>query len=136
MVSCALMLLVAQTMGLHFHRHAHVDAADADHGTTLHLRDADIHTHSALDDHDHHTAGDRASHPDVDLEIDPLGAGLAKIFKIWLGPVMLLFAMLLLLPTGPALPAGVQWLFSRVHPPLFVLRPPSNAPPLKLSLVR
>ncbi len=136
MVGCALVLLAAQLMGLHFHRHAHADVATPDHHTTVHLRDADIHAHAALVDHDHHAIDDRASHPDEDLEIDPLGAGLAKIFKIWLAAVVLLFALQLLLPAGPALPSSLQWLFARVHPPLFVLRPPSNAPPLKLSPVR
>lgn len=136
MLSCALLLLVAQLMGLHFHRHADSATAVPEQHTTVHLRDADIHAHSDVDDHDHHSAADRASHPDVDLEIDPLGASLTKFFKLWLYPVLLLIAMLLLVPTGPALPTSLQWLFARVHPPLFVLRPPSHAPPLKLSIVR
>jgi hypothetical protein len=138
MVLCAVSLLLAQLMGTHFHRHAHVDGAHSghDHRTTVHLRDADVHAHAALDVGDHHAFDDRASHPDADLEIDPLGAGLTKFFKIWISPALLLFAMLLLLATGPPLRIRPQWLVSRPHPALFVLRPPSNAPPLKLSPVR
>lgn len=131
MVLCAVMMLLAQLMGLHFHRH--VAAAGSEHGTSLHLRDVGVHMNEAADVHD--AAGDRASHPDEDLEIDPLGTGIAKFVKLWLGPALLVVAIFCLLVTQPLPRAGAtRPAFHR--PARFALRPPSNAPPLKLSLVR
>jgi hypothetical protein len=131
MVFCAVTMLLAQLMGLHFHRHV-ADAGSA-HGTSLHLRDVGVHMHEAAAAHDE--AGDRASHPDEDLEIDPLGTGIAKFFKAWVGPAFLAVAILCLLVTLPVAQLGTpRPAFHR--PALFALRPPSNAPPLKLSLAR
>ncbi len=131
MVLCAMNMLLAQMMGLHFHRHMVGGAAD--HGPSLHLRDAGMHLHEAA--HQHHATDDRASHPDEDLEIDPLGAGFAKFSKIWLNTAFALVAVFCLLVVGTGAP---RRFLQRVrhHPALFFLRPPSNAPPLKLSLAR
>ena len=108
MVICAMNMLLAQLMGLHFHRHVGVD--DAGHGTSLQLRDAGIHLHGADDSHHrsdhHHSSADRASHPDADLEIDPLGASVAKFSKVWLNAAVLLVAMLCLFAVVGAVPSS------------------------------
>lgn len=130
MVLCAVNMLLAQMMGLHFHRHV---AGASAHGTSLHLRDAGLHLHEAADAH--HAPGDRASHPDEDLEVDPLGAGFAKFSKLWLNTACLLLAVFLLLIAAPAATRRFEPPVRR-HPALFFLRPPSHAPPLKLSLAR
>jgi hypothetical protein len=130
-LACAIVLLLAQMTGLHFHRH--VLAAGPDHGMSLHLRDAGVHVHA--DQGDHHAPADRASHPDEDVEIDPLGAGIAKVFKVWLSTACLLVTLLCLFVATPAAAVSPERT-RRPHPALFVLRPPSHAPPLELSLVR
>jgi hypothetical protein len=135
MLLCALFMLTAQLMGLHFHRHAAVVHAGIDEGISLHLRDTGVHAHESLNDMSHHAPDDRASHPDV-VEIDPLASGLAKFIKICMAPAMLLLAMLWLAALRPAAPAAIARSAARLHPSLFVLRPPSNAPPLRLSPVR
>jgi hypothetical protein len=129
MVLCAMNLLLVQLMGLHFHRHMMAGAADL--RTSLHLRDAGMHLHENADDH--HATEDRASHPG-DLEIDPLGAGLAKFSKVWLSPQFLLAVILCVMVLTLSVPSGFAPLVRR-HPALFFLRPPSHAPPLKPSPV-
>jgi hypothetical protein len=124
MVLCALNMLFAQLLGLHFHRH--VIDGPTDHGTSLHLRDAGLHLHE--DAADHHAAGDRASHPDEDVEIDPLGTGLAKFSKVWLGAAVLFLVAFALLIVVPASTFRVPPFIPR-RMALFALRPPSNAPP-------
>lgn len=130
MVLCGVNMLLAQGMGLHFHRHMLPDASG--HGTSLHLRDAGLHLHE--DASEHQAAGDRASHPDEDLEIDPLGTGLAKLFKVWLNPALLFFTIICLLAMALAAPFAFESV-TRRHPALFFLRPPSNAPPPEPSPV-
>lgn len=122
MVFCAMNMLLAQMMGLHFHRHV---AGLTDHGVSLHLRDAGMHLH---EDSGHHAMADRAAHPDEDLEIDPLGTGLAKFAKVWLTPA-LVFVLALCLIALAHVPAARFEPLRRRHPALFFLRPPSNAPP-------
>ncbi len=136
MVACAMMMLAGQLMGLHFHRHLSGGDAGFGHGLSLHLRDADVHSHAAAQLHDHHAIDDRAAHPDDDVEIDPLAAGLAKLIKIWVAPCVLLLALLWCLDVRWSVLQRVDRPVARRHPSLFVLRPPSHAPPLKLSLVR
>jgi hypothetical protein len=126
MVFCAVNMLLAQTMGLHFHQH--IQGGGAGHGTSLHLRDAGMHLHEAADKHDSST--DRASHPDEDLEIDPLGAGFAKFSKVWLNTAFVLLATICLVLLMPAVLASFEPQRRR-HPALFFLRPPSHAPPLQ-----
>jgi hypothetical protein len=126
MALCAVNMLLAQMMGLHFHRHMMTGVPA--HGMSLHLRDAGMHLHAETDGH--HAAADRASHPDEDVEIDPLGTGLAKFAKAWLTPALLFIVTLCTLAMVVAAPPGFQSL-TRRHPALFFLRPPSNAPPLK-----
>jgi hypothetical protein len=129
MVLCAMNMLLAQLMGLHFHRH--VTTGVSDHGMSLHLRDAGVH----LNEEDgHHATGDRASHPDEDLEIDPLGTGFAKFSKVWLNQSVLILVILCLVAVALAAPSGFESIRRR-HPALYFLRPPSNAPPLKPSPV-
>jgi hypothetical protein len=130
MVLCAANMLLAQLMGLHFHRHVMVGVPD--HGLSLHLRDAGMHLHADADGH--HAPADGASHPDEDLEIDPLGTGLAKFSKVWLNPIFLFIAALCLFAVALAPPSRFESI-TRRHPALFFLRPPSNAPPLKPSPV-
>jgi hypothetical protein len=126
MALCAVNMLLAQMMGLHFHRH--VMAVESGHGMSLHLRDAGTHLHEEADGH--HAAADRASHPDEDVEVDPLGTGLAKFSKVWFTPALLFIVALCMLAvvlrTAPAFES-----LTRRHPALFFLRPPSNAPPPK-----
>jgi hypothetical protein len=130
MVLCAVNMLLAQLMGLHFHRH--MIAGVSDHGMSLHLRDAGLHVHEDADEH--HAAADRASHPDEDLEIDPLGTGFAKFSKVWLNPTLLFMVALCLIAMATAPPSRFESI-TRRHPALFFLRPPSNAPPLEPSTV-
>ena len=132
---CALFMLGAQMMGLHFHRHAVAAHGGAVHDTSLHLRDTGVHGHEALHGMDHHALGDHASHPD-DVEIDPLAAGIAKFFKICMGPALLLLALLWLVGLRSVAFAWFARPVAQRHPSLFVLRPPSNAPPLRLSPAR
>jgi hypothetical protein len=129
MVLCAMNMLLAQLMGLHFHRH--MVASGADHGVSLHLRDAGMHLH---EDDAHHSATDLAAHPDEDLEIDPVGTGLAKFSKVWLSPTLLFIVMLCLIATATVGPSRFESIAPR-PPALFALRPPSNAPPLEPSPV-
>jgi hypothetical protein len=126
MALCVVNLLLAQMMGLHFHRHVTAGVAGPD--MSLHLRDAGMHVHAEADGH--HAAADRASHPDEDVEVDPLGTGVAKFSKVWLAPPLLLIVTLCLLALVLAAPTAFESL-TRRHPALFFLRPPSNAPPLK-----
>jgi hypothetical protein len=132
---CVLCMVAAQLTGVHFHRHAIAAHAGAQHGISLHLRDTGVHGHESLQGKDHHAPGDRASHPD-DVEIDPLAAGFAKFLKICMGAALPVLAVLWLVAMQPVAVAS-RWR-PPVHqrPSLFVLRPPSHAPPLKLSLSR
>jgi hypothetical protein len=126
MALCAVNMLLAQMMGLHFHRHA--TAGSSAHDMSLHLRDAGMHLHAEADGH--HAAADRASHPDEDVEVDPLGTGVAKFSKVWLAPALLFIVTLCMLGLVLAPPSGFESL-TRRRPALYFLRPPSNAPPLK-----
>jgi hypothetical protein len=127
-VLCAVNMLLVQALGLHFHRHIQADAGD--HGTSLHLRDAGMHVHE--NGVDHHARGDHASHPDEDLEIDPLGAGVSKFSKIWLVAAVLSVVVLCLFVVVPACARAFEPPLRR-RLALFSLRPPSNAPPLDPS---
>jgi hypothetical protein len=127
---CAVNMLLAQMMGLHFHRHVIMGVPA--HGMSLHLRDAGTHLHAQTDGH--HAAADRASHPDEDVEIDPLGTGLAKFSKVWLTPALLFIVMLCVLTMMQPAPSRFESVRRR-HPALYFLRPPSNAPPLEPSAV-
>lgn len=128
MALCALNMLLAQGLGLHFHRH--MQGGPAEHATSLHVRDAGLHLHEHAGSH--HAASDHASHPDLDLEVDPLGKGFAKYAKVWLGATLQIVGVPALLEFAPAVLCRVLQP-ARPHPELFVLRPPSNAPPLKPS---
>jgi hypothetical protein len=129
MALCALSMLLAQVMGLHFHRH--LVPGISDHGVSLHLRDAGMHLHEQAVQH---SAADRAAHPDEDLEIDPVGTGLAKFSKAWLNTTLLFIVTLCLLTMSLAAPSRFESIRRR-HPALFFLRPPSNAPPPEPSPV-
>lgn len=130
MALCALNLLLVQGLGLHFHRHMHADAAG--HPPSMHLRDTGVHLHEEAGHH--HVAGDHASHPGDDVEVDPVGAGFAKFFKVWLGTTPQPVGISALLAVAPPAQADFQQP-ARRHPDLFFLRPPSNAPPLNPSVV-
>ncbi len=135
MLLCALFMLTAQLMGLHFHRHAVAAHAGETQGTSLHLRDTGVHGHESLHGTNHHAASDRASHPD-DVEIDPLADGIAKFIKICMAPAVLLLSLLWLVTLRPTIFAWFAPAVAQPHPALFVLRPPSHAPPLRLSPAR
>lgn len=136
-VLCVLSMLAGQLMGLHFHRHAPgLDGAGAS-ATSIHRRDTGVHLQGSADHAAHHAAADRASHPGEDVEIDPLAGGLVKFLKNLLGAGFFLCTLLLLVRAVSAnVPLRPLRSGAVLHPALFVLRPPSNAPPLKLSLIR
>jgi hypothetical protein len=137
MAFCATLMLATQLLGLHFHRHTVAsDVAVTRSSSSTHLRDAGLHVQEIGPHAEHHAFSDRASHPGEDVEIDPLVAGFAKFFKVCVGAGVLLLALLWLVhaarPTVPALSRSGPSL----HPALFVLRPPSHAPPPPILLWR
>jgi hypothetical protein len=140
---CAATLLLAQLTGVHYHRHiGHHDAGhdhavsydDTGPGTTVHLRDAGVHMAADEGGAHAHSAGDRASHPGVDLEIDLTVDSLTKVFKssLFAGVLLAFLALLCWIIVAPArvvgfLPRRTQPQWRRFS--LFALRPPSHAPP-------
>jgi hypothetical protein len=138
---CAAALLVAQLTGVHYHRHiGHHDHSaphdhavvhdDADLGTTVHLRDSGIHTAAKEGFAHQHTAGDRASHPGVDLEIDLMVDSLFKVFKsaLFANFMLAMLCWIIAAPTRDAVFIRIQSK-PRHRRSLFALRPPSHAPP-------
>jgi hypothetical protein len=128
-------LLSTQLMGLHYHRHAQHHAS-ADAGSSVHLRDFGVHVEGVADGIDHHSLDDRASHPGDDLEVEPVADSVVKFYKTWLATGFVFLAVLWSFGPAPAAAAWVLGAAPRPHRSRFVLRPPSNAPPLKLSTAR
>jgi len=131
----ALLLVVSQLMGLHYHRHA-VVSAEASSGTTVHLRDYGIHAEHAADGADHHDFSDRASHPADDVEVEPIADSLAKYYKTWLSTGLLFLPHVWFYGVRPAPPVRIARAAVGEHPRPYVLSPPSNAPPLKSSFAQ
>lgn len=132
-ICCALAMLVAQLTGAHYHRHlGDLMHAEAD-VTSVHLRDAGVHLGHDAHDHD---ATDRAAHPGVDLEIDAAADGLAKVFKsALLAGALLVLLLWRLAPVVRPRPRRPSTSGRPGRSLLFVLRPPSHAPPAPLSIV-
>lgn len=131
-ICCALALLVAQLSGAHYHRHlGDLMHAEAD-VTSVHLRDAGVHMGHDAHDHD---AADRAAHPGVDLEIEAAADGLAKVFKsALLAGALLVLLLWRLLPVVRLRPPRRAAPACTPDSLLFVLRPPSHAPPAHLPI--
>ena len=117
---CALAFLIAGLLGAHLH----LCFDGQEPATALHVLDGD-HL-------DHHTDVER-EHRDID--VDPLGKPLSKLYKSELpSPALLLLALLLVLPHGGAVPPLPRRLCLHLPPPRR-WRPPLRAPPL-LNLPR
>jgi hypothetical protein len=129
------MLLSTQLMGLHYHRHA-AHSAGGESGTSVHLRDFGVHVEGAADGVDHHALDDRASHPGDDLEVEPVADSVVKFYKTWLAIGFVFLAVLWFFSCSPIAAAWVERPAPRLHRSRYVLRPPSNAPPLTLSIAR
>ena len=141
LAACAVTLLFAQLLGLHYHRHIHADS-NAAHASELHVSDAWVHEVASTGEgccqslHADHEAGAIGqAHLDVDSSaVKPVPA------KPMLEDVAL-FAPLLLLtllwclrrPSVPLVPTA-----RGDHAPglPYRLRPPSQAPPLEAVLLR
>jgi hypothetical protein len=133
-VVCAAMLLLAQVMGLHYHRH--VERVDGHaHGSELHFEDGGLHLDEQRADHRHalDAAGSQSGHWHIDVESKVVKPGLLKAFlDAVLLSLLMRVATLVLPAAGPQLcwrprAAGAA---RRIHP--FSLRPPSQAPPARL----
>jgi hypothetical protein len=136
MVHCAMLMLAVQVFGLHYHRHATTVDVLAAEGVSVHHWDASEHVPSVAESSPHTSGAELIAHSEADVDINQFAAGLIKLIKVCLVPVLLFFAVLwhfsvLLLTqivTGQAVVSA--------PPILFALRPPANAPPLMLSLAR
>lgn len=132
---CVTLLVAAQVLGLHYHRHVDLGAAapahGGDHAPHASFRDAGAST-SHEHDHGQEGAGHEA-HDGVDVEIEGVAGGAAEAAK-----APLLFAVLLML-----LPVLARRRAARVPrrraaepvaqaPPRYRL-PPSQAPPAAIA---
>lgn len=89
---CSALVLVAQVLGLHFHRHVEAQGPSAAHLAELHFESGGLHLgdlHAGEAHHEHAADGD-AGHWHLDLESEALKAGFAKAF-IDLPPLPLLW---------------------------------------------
>jgi len=126
-------LLFAQILGLHHHRHLELDGSAPEHAMQLHFEDAGIHANEADAGHAHAAQGDVASHAHLDIETKAISDGLSKVFADELPLALLLLVLVLRLPgrqiQAPRALVPEPW---RRHPRHAVL-PPSHAPPLILA---
>ena len=129
---CATMLVVAQILGLHYHRHVEQHGDDA-HRSELHFEDAGLHPNESRPDHRHADAqAGGSSHRHIDVEAKALKAGVAKAFvDSLLLPLLLMVALLVPSTRGAACPRlhGRDGL-RKADPAR--LRPPSQGPPAAL----
>lgn len=129
---CVTMLLLAQTLGLHHHRHVELDRAGGSHPVQLHFEDSGLHDEAGHGHHAVETGGGETEHPHLDVESKVVGEGLVKAFVdlLQLG-VGLTVLLLRLPPTGHWRPA-LRLSTAPSRRPAYALRPPSQAPPLSL----
>lgn len=130
-VTCGALLLVAQVLGLHFHRHVGVQGGSVAHPSERHFDGGGLHVGDAHADEGHeHAADDGSSHWHLDLESEALKAGFAKAFLdssilplLWLVG-LIACAAAMRAPLHPRRASGTtrSWAFG--------LRPPSQAPPV------
>lgn len=123
-------LLFAQILGLHHHRHLELDGSAPEHAMQLHFEDAGIHANEADAEHAHDAQGDTASHAHLDLETKAISDGLFKVFADELPAALLLLVVVLRLPDrqvqAPRTAVPQPWR----RPPRYAVLPPSHAPPL------
>ena len=128
--TCSALLLVAQVLGLHFHRHVERHGDAIAHAAELHFEGGGLHVGDTHADHGHEPAADGGStHWHLDVESKSLKAGLAKaFFDSLLLPLLWLVAALVC-----AAVARTPIHSRRVRGPTrsrpYRLRPPSQAPP-------
>lgn len=130
---CIALLLLAQGLGLHHHRHVERGGVAPEHAAELHFEDSGLHDadrdHGHGHRHDHAPMPDgAAAHPHLDIDIEPVAKTPAKVFLDLLSLGLPVLAMLFLLP--PAAPQRPPTVVSGgPRRSAYRIRPPSQAPP-------
>ena len=127
---CSALLLVAQVLGLHFHRHVERQGDAVAHAADMHFEGGGLHAGDVHADHGHeHAADGGSSHWHLDVESKALKAGFAKAFLdslllplTWIATLIVCMGVV---RTGGR-PRRIRGP-SRTRP--YGLLPPSQAPP-------
>lgn len=135
---CIALLLLAQGLGLHHHRHVELGSTAPAHAAELHFEDSGLHDagrdhgHGHSHNHDHGSAPDgAAAHPHLDIDIEPVAKTPAKVFLDLLSSGLCALVVLFLLPPA-RLPQPVAFVRDRPRRSAYRIRPPSQAPPYSL----
>ena len=132
-VSCSILLLLAQVLGMHYHRHIETRGGSHGHGVELHFEDGGLHVAESRADHQHphhHGDGGGSSHGHLDVESKAVKAGLAKVFvDSLLLLLMPLLVAVMALGADMQVPARPRSVLGPSRFRLYSLRPPSQAPP-------
>ncbi len=131
--SCSALLLLAQVLGMHYHRHIEMQGGGDAHGVELHFEDGGLHVGETRADHQHeHEQGadDGDTHGHLDVESKAVKAGLAKVFvDSLLLPLVLLLVAVMALGADMRAPVRPRSVLGSSRFRLYGLRPPSQAPP-------
>lgn len=133
--SCSILLLLAQVMGLHYHRHVDGHSGQGAQAVELHFEDGGLHVGETRTEHQHdHAAGDGPSHWHLDVESKAMKAGLAKVFVDSLLLPLLLVLMAVMAPAaGMPAPLLRRSIVGRWRYRPYSIRPPSQAPPARAA---
>lgn len=126
---CAVVLLLAQIMGLHHHRHVTLDGGVETHGSELHFDDRGLHRDAHDAEHRHAADGAAMAHPHLDVETPAVGDTVVKVFTDSLLLGLLFVIAALSWPRLVRLPLRPQRSRWRKRLSSFALHPPSQAPP-------
>lgn len=132
--TCSALLLLAQVLGLHFHRHVERDGAVA-HAAELHFEGGGLHVGDRHVDHRLERAvEDGSSHWHLDVESKAVKAGFAKAFLDSVLLPLLCLAALLTCTAASIAPARARSVNGHPRTRRYTLRPPSQAPPRSFVL--
>ena len=129
--TCSVLLLVAQVLGLHFHRHVESQGAGITHAADLHFEGGGLHAGEVHADHQHEQAADGGTgHWHLDVESNALKAGFAKAFLDSLALLPLLWiATVFACAAAARAPLRPRRIDAPTRSRPYALRPPSQAPP-------
>lgn len=129
--TCSVLMLVAQVLGLHFHRHVGVHGGSVTHPSELHFEGGGLHVGDMHADGGHAHAADDGTSPQwhLDLESEALKAGFAKLFLDSALLPLLWLVGLIAWAAATRAPSRPRRVRGTTQPCAYGLRPPSQAPP-------
>ena len=133
---CSALVLAAQVLGLHFHRHVEAGGPSLAHAAELHFEGGGLHVgdlHAEDGQHERATDGG-AGHWHLDLESEALKAGFAKAFVDNPPLPLLWFVGLIACAASMRAPLHVRRVPVTRRSRALGLHPPPQAPPAILVL--